>query len=33
MAPGFETEDLLARSKQAADYWAKLPGKPTQEVA
>ena len=33
MAPGFETEDALARSKQAADYWAKLPAKPTQEVA
>ena len=23
MAPGFETEDALKRSKQAADYWAK----------
>jgi hypothetical protein len=23
MAPGFETEDALQRSKQAADYWAK----------
>ena len=24
MAPGFETEDALERSKKAADYWAKL---------
>ena len=24
MAPGFETEDALKRSKQAADYWAKI---------
>ena len=23
MAPGFETEDALRRSKQAADYWAR----------
>ena len=23
MAPGFETEDALERSKQAAGYWAK----------
>jgi alkylhydroperoxidase family enzyme len=23
MAPGFESEDALKRSKQAADYWAK----------
>jgi alkylhydroperoxidase family enzyme len=27
MAPGFESEDALLRSKQAADYWAKLPPK------
>jgi hypothetical protein len=24
MAPGFETAEALLRSKQAADYWAKL---------
>ena len=23
MAPGFETEDALKRSKAQADYWAK----------
>jgi hypothetical protein len=27
MAPGFETEDALKRSKQAADYWAKTSAK------
>ena len=27
MAPGFETEDALKRSKQAADYWAKTRAK------
>jgi len=25
MAPGFETEDALRRSKEAPDYWAKKP--------
>jgi alkylhydroperoxidase family enzyme len=28
MAPGFETEDALKHSKQAADYWAKINAKP-----
>ena len=27
MAPGFETADALARSKQAPDYWAKRSAK------
>jgi alkylhydroperoxidase family enzyme len=27
MAPGFESEDALKRSKQAADYWAKSKAK------
>ena len=27
MAPGFESEDALNRSKQAADYWAKSKAK------
>jgi alkylhydroperoxidase family enzyme len=30
MAPGFETLDALTRSKQAADYWAKIAPKPSQ---
>jgi alkylhydroperoxidase family enzyme len=37
MAPGFETEDALKSSKQAADYWAKTNAKtnakPTTEAA
>jgi alkylhydroperoxidase family enzyme len=28
MAPGFETEDALKQSKQAADYWAKKKAQP-----
>jgi alkylhydroperoxidase family enzyme len=28
MAPGFETEDALVRSKQQADYWAKKSAQP-----
>jgi hypothetical protein len=27
MAPGFESEDALKRSKQAANYWAKSKAK------
>ena len=30
MAPGFESEEALKRSKQAADYWAKVNPKATQ---
>src|SRR4051812_6204552 len=30
MAPGFETEDALKRSKGAADYWAKSNVKPAE---
>jgi alkylhydroperoxidase family enzyme len=37
MAPGFETEEALKRSKQAADYWAKkdttFNAKPTTQAA
>jgi hypothetical protein len=36
MAPGFESEEALKRSKQAADYWAKIAPKPAsaaKEVA
>jgi hypothetical protein len=33
MAPGFETEDALRRSKQAADYWAKISPTPTGQAA
>src|SRR5665213_636774 len=33
MAPGFETEDALKSSKQAADYWAKINPKPTTQAA
>jgi len=28
MAPGFETEEALKRSKAQADYWAKQAPKP-----
>jgi hypothetical protein len=31
MAPGFETEDALKRSKAAPDYWAKK--KPQAQAA
>jgi alkylhydroperoxidase family enzyme len=30
MAPGFETEEALKRSKTAADYWAKSSAKPAE---
>jgi hypothetical protein len=33
MAPGFETEDALKRSKQATDYWAKVNAKPPTQAA
>ena len=33
MAPGFETPEALARSKQAADYWAKINAKPATQAA
>jgi alkylhydroperoxidase family enzyme len=33
MAPGFETEQALKASKQAADYWAKIPPKPATQAA
>lgn len=33
MAPGFETKEGLERSKQAADYWAKLSPKPAAQAA
>jgi alkylhydroperoxidase family enzyme len=33
MAPGFETEDALKRSKQASDYWAKHAPKSQSEAA
>jgi len=33
MAPGFETEDALKRSKQASDYWAKIAPKPASQAA
>jgi alkylhydroperoxidase family enzyme len=33
MAPGFETEEALRRSKAAPDYWAKQPPKPQREAA
>jgi hypothetical protein len=33
MAPGFETEDALRRSRQAADYWAKISPTPTGQAA
>ena len=33
MAPGFETEDALKRSKSGADYWAKKPATPSSEAA
>jgi hypothetical protein len=33
MAPGFETEEALKRSKAASDYWAKQAPKPQREAA
>ena len=30
MAPGFETEEALRKSKAQADYWAKSAPKSTQ---
>jgi hypothetical protein len=33
MAPGFETAEALAHSKQASDYWAKIAHKPTTQAA
>jgi alkylhydroperoxidase family enzyme len=33
MAPGFETEEALKRSKAAPDYWAKKPAKPASQAA
>jgi alkylhydroperoxidase family enzyme len=33
MAPGFETAEALERSKQAADYWAKINAKPSTQAA
>jgi len=33
MAPGFESEDALKRSKSAPDYWAKRPARRTEEAA
>jgi alkylhydroperoxidase family enzyme len=33
MAPGFETEEALRRSKDASDYWAKTNAKPQTQAA
>ena len=33
MAPGFETEAALKRSKSASDYWAKIAPKPQVQAA
>jgi len=33
MAPGFESEESLKRSKAAADYWTRTPAKPQSEAA
>jgi len=33
MAPGFETEEALKRSKSASDYWAKSAPKPQVQAA
>jgi hypothetical protein len=33
MAPGFEDEETLRRSKTATDYWAHGPGARTGEAA
>jgi alkylhydroperoxidase family enzyme len=33
MAPGFETEEALKRSKAAPDYWARQAPKPQREAA
>jgi hypothetical protein len=33
MAPGFETAEALARSKQDPDYWARRNAKPAAQAA
>src|SRR3982750_3624044 len=33
MAPGFQTEEELKRSKAQADYWAKKPAQPQTQAA
>jgi alkylhydroperoxidase family enzyme len=33
MAPGFEDEEALKRSKEASDYWARKPAKSTTQAA
>ena len=33
MAPGFETEEALKRSKDDPDYWARKPAKPATQAA
>jgi hypothetical protein len=33
MAPGFETAEELAKSKQSADYWAKKKAAPARSAA
>jgi hypothetical protein len=33
MAPGFETEEALKRSKSQPDYWAKGTPKPQTQAA
>ena len=33
MAPGFENEETLKRSKEAPDYWARKPAKSTTQAA
>jgi hypothetical protein len=33
MAPGFETEEALKRSKAAQDYWARSSAKISNEAA
>ena len=33
MAPGFETEDALKRSKSAEDYWARKPARTARQAA
>jgi alkylhydroperoxidase family enzyme len=33
MAPGFENEEALKRSKEASDYWARKPAKSTTQAA
>jgi hypothetical protein len=33
MAPGFENEEALRRSKSGPDYWARKPASRTSEAA